>query len=212
MKCPKCGADNPESAEYCSLCMEQLRTPGPEVQQGVGRAAPGDLYIAPGEWRGDAETLRPAVSKVVESKMRQWRTKLVIYGLIAVAIIVWLVLSFTLWGNPSPAKRSQQLFDTVNARNEESFTDLFQPKEKDAAARLYDDIVFYLGEGGRYENVKLDVEVANAYDAASFVISGDIVTAGGSSRAIGSEDNLMITLENHGGRWYIVSNGTILIP
>jgi len=212
MKCPKCGADNPESAEYCSLCTEKLQRLGPEARQGMGSAAPGDLYIAPGEWRGDAETLRPAVSKVVETKMKQWRIKLVVYGVIAAVLITWLVLSFTVWGNPSPAKRSMQLFDTVNGRNEEAFLDLFEEKEKDAATRLYDNIVSYLGEGGKYENIKLEVEVANAYDAASFVISGDVVTGGGSSRSISSADNLIINLENHNGRWYIISNETIVIP
>jgi uncharacterized membrane protein YvbJ len=212
MKCPKCGADNPESAEFCSLCMERLQKTGTETEQHQPSAAPGDLYIAPGEWRGDAEALRPAVSRVVETKMKRFRVKLIIFGVIIAVIIIWLVLSFTVWGNPSPAKRSMQLFDAVNARNEEAFIGLFEEKNGATAERLYADIVFYLGENGRYENIKLEVEVANAYDAASFVENGNIVTGGGSTRSISSADNLIITLENHGGRWYIVPIGTSVIP
>jgi uncharacterized membrane protein YvbJ len=212
MKCPKCGADNPESAEFCSLCMENLRQQVTGTKQRRTSAAPGDLYVAPGEWRGDAETLRPKVSKVVEAKVKKFRVKLMIYGALIAIIIIWLVLSFTVWGNPSPAKRSMQLFDAVNSRNEEAFVGLFEEKNADTAKRLYADIVSYLGESGRYENIKLEVEVANVYEAASFVESGNIVTGGGSTRSISSADNLMINLENHSGRWYIVPIGTSVIP
>lgn len=211
MKCPKCGADNPANAEYCSLCMEKLQRVDSTTGL-VGRGgAPGDQYIAPGEWRGDADILHTSVSKVVETKVKKWRIKLAVYGMIIAVIIIWLVLSFTVWGNPSPAKRSMQLFDVLNARDQEAFVGLFEDKYRSVAEQLYNDVVIYLGTGGRYENIKLDVVEATVYDAASYVESGNIVT-GGSSVSISSMDNLVITLENHYGKWYVVPKGTNLIP
>jgi len=213
MKCPKCGADNPDSAEFCSLCTEKLlRLDSGRTQQGGSGGAPGDLYIAPGEWRGDADVLRTSVSKVVETKVKKWRIRLVVYGTIIAVVVTWLVLSFTVWENPSPAKRSMQLFDVVNTRDEEAFLDLFEEKYRTTAEDLYNDIVNYLGQGGSYEDIKLDVVEATVYDAASYVESCNIVIGGGSSVSIGLNDNLVITLENHNGIWYIVPKGTNLTP
>ncbi|MBN2026225.1 MAG: zinc ribbon domain-containing protein [Actinobacteria bacterium] len=212
MKCPKCGAENPDSAEYCSLCMEKLLKLDSGIQQSGKSGAPGDLYIAPGEWRGDADVLRTSVSKVVETKVKKWRVRLAIYGVIILLVVIWLVLSFTMWGNPSPGKASTQLLDTINARNQEGFVALFEDKYKDTATNLYEQIVTYLGTGGRYENIDMDVVEASVYDAASYIESGNIVIGGGSSVSISSLDNLVITLENHYGKWYVVPKGTNLIP
>lgn len=212
MKCPKCGADNPESAEFCSLCMEKLQR---KTQAGSGRgpaAAPGDLYVAPGEWRGDADFLRPTISRGVETKVKRFRERLIIYGVIVTAIIVWLVLSFTVWGNPSPGEKSMQLFDAVNSRDAEAFIELFEEEDRIAAEDIYSDVASYLGASGEYEGIKLDVEVADAYSAASYIEGGNITTDSGSSVGISTTDNLVIMLENQGGKWYVVPPGTNLIP
>ncbi len=212
MKCPKCGADNPESAEYCSLCMEKLLSAtATGAQRGPGAAA-GDLYIAPGEWRGDADLLRPAVSKAVKTKVKRFRVRLIVYGVIAVAIAAWLVLSFTVWANPSPGERSMQLFEAINAGDSDAFVALFGENERSAAEDLYGDIASYLGPGGRYENIQLDVVAADAYDAASYVEGGSIAKGGGTAIAISASDNMMIKLENHAGRWFVVRLGTRLVP
>ena len=212
MKCPKCGADNPESAEFCSLCMEKLQRETPASPGRGPAAAPGDLYVAPGEWRGDADALRPTVSKVVETKVKRFRERLVIYGVIVAAIVIWLVLSFTVWGNPSPSKRSMQLFDAVNTRDTEAFMELFEEEDRIAAEDIYGDITSYLGASGEYQDIRLDVEVADAYSAASYVEGGNITRSGGSSIGISTADNLVIMLENHGGKWYVVPLGTNLVP
>jgi len=192
--------------------MERLRQAGVETPQRGYDTAPGDLYVAPGEWRGDAEALRPSVSKVVKTKVKRFRLRLAVYGAIVAAVVIWLVLSFTVWGNPSAAKRSMQLIDAVNARNSEAFVGLFEEKHRPAAEVLYNDLTSYLGANGEYEGVKLDVEVASVYDAASYLESGTIARGGGSSVSISGSDNLVIILENHNGRWYVVPSGTDLIP
>jgi hypothetical protein len=211
MKCPKCGAENPESAEYCSLCMEKLLSDGATAPRRKASTAPGDTYHAPGEWRGDAETLRPEVSRIVVEKVRRYRVRLAIYGVIIAMIIIWLVLSFTVWGNPSPGDRSMQLIDAVNARNEEAFLDLFQEQNRAAAGELYDRVTSFLGSTGSYD-VKLDVDKQNNYEAVSYLASGTIVIGGGSTRDVSRSDNLRIVMENRKGRWYIVPLGTDIIP
>ncbi len=212
MKCPKCGADNPDGAEFCNLCMERLIPTGAPATRHDRLGAPGDVYTAPGEWRGDAEALRPEVSKVVVSKVRRFRLKLAVYGTIVALIIIWLVLSLTLWGNPSPGKRASQFIDAVNDREEEVFTGLFQEKDRTAAESLYDRIMAYLASRGTYEGLELKLFQQSEYDAVSYIDAGTIQNGGGSPREITSSDNLMIVMENHKGAWYVVPEGTKLVP
>lgn len=212
MRCPKCGADNPDSAKFCSLCMEDLAQAGKPIHQRMPGGAPGDVYLAPGEWRGDAETLRPAVSKVVVAKVHRFRVKITIYSIVIAIIVAWLILSFTVWGNPSPGERAMQLIDAVNARNEEAFLDLFQEISRPAAEDIYARLVSYLGSTGRYDDVKLEVDRDNNYDAISHIESCTIQTGGGSLRSVSRSDNLMIVMENRKGKWYIVTTGTDIIP
>jgi len=215
MKCSKCGADNPESAEYCSLCLERLQAPGagayPPYQP--GRAPVPGTYVAPGEWRGDAEALSPTVSKVMDKKLKRFRLKLVVYGLFLAMVAAWLVVSFTVWGNPSPGKRSMQLIEALNNRDLESFEALILPEARAEGEKLYQDTAYFLGEKGKYVNLKLDVSQANDYDARSFPESGSIEFSGTRpSISISGSDKLVIVLESHKGKWYVNPRGTVLTP
>ncbi len=212
MKCQKCGAENHESAQFCSLCMEPLQGGGSEAPRRKPDVIPGGSYVAPGEWRGDAEILSPTVSKVVETKVRRFRIRLAVYGLVVLLIAAWLVLSFTVWGNPSPGRVSSRLIEAINARDPDAFVELFKEKDRAVAEDLYARITSYIGSSGRYENIKLDVDKPNNYDAYSYIDSGNIAAGAGGSISISRSDNLMITLYNQGGRWYVVSKGTDLIP
>lgn len=211
MKCVKCGADNPESAEFCSLCMEKLQQGGAAAPQHRPSVVPGDSYLAPGEWRGDTETLSPTVSKVVADKVMRFRLKMAIYGIIIALLIAWLVLSVTLWGNPSPGKTSMQLIDAVNARDPETFVHLFLEQNQAAAEDLYASIISYIGSSGKYEDITLDVDQPDNYDAYSY-LDGGTISAAASATSISRSDNLKIALENRGGKWYVTPNGTDLIP
>jgi hypothetical protein len=211
LKCKKCGADNPDSAEFCSLCMERIREPG-EAGFPARHAAPDESYVAPGEWRGDAEILRPTMSKVVQDKVRKFRSKMVVYGIIIVLIIAWLVLSFTVWGNPSPGARSNQLIDAINNRNPDAYLSLFQEKDIASAKVMYSELEAYLGGAGSYTGVKLKVDQPDVYDARSYLEGGTIELMSGRSISITRADNLMIVLENHGGKWFVVPEGTNLVP
>ena len=215
MKCPKCGADNPEGAEYCSLCLEKLQGPatGAYPSYQPDRAPVPGTYVAPGEWRGDAEALRPTVSKVVEEKVKKFRGKLIIYGFILAVVVAWLVVSFTVFGNPSPGETSMQMIEAINARDLERFSELILPGNRGEGERLYKETVYYLGENGRYANLRLDVAQDDNYDARSYVEGGSI-ELGGSTPAmtLRRSDNLVIILENHKGKWYVNPRATDLIP
>lgn len=211
MKCPKCGADNPEQAQFCTLCMEKIDQPVVYGTDRMPQEVSGDKYLAPGEWRGDRDSLHPAVSEKVVSKLRRFRLRMAFYAVIVAAIVTWLVLSFTVWGNPSAGERSMQFIGALNDRNPDVFITLFEERNRAAAEDIYARTVSYLGGGGRYEKVKLDVEKQSEYNAVSFIASATL-TSDGSSREVSRSDNLMIVLENHEGRWYVVPGGTDVIP
>ncbi|MEW6554999.1 MAG: zinc ribbon domain-containing protein [Actinomycetota bacterium] len=212
MKCPKCGADNPESAEFCSLCMERISQPGGAERSRISVSSPGGTYTAPGEWRGDAEVLRPEVSRVVVEKVHRYRIKLAVYGVVIALIVTWLVLSFTVWGNPDPGQRTMKLFGAVNARDEGAFVGQFQEQDSEAARTMYSRVVSYLGDSGSYSGLELDVVRDNDYDAVSYIEGGTVQAGGGYERALERSDGLMVVMENHKGVWYVIPTGTDLIP
>jgi len=215
MKCPKCGADNPEGAPYCSLCLQQLApsSPGPGGSTQQEQPAPRESYVAPGEWRGEAGLAKPHTSEAIESRVRQfrWKTAL-IAGLIAI-VVLWIVLSFTVWGNPTPGDRSMQLIHALNDRDFESFNEVIIPDRRTDSEKLYDDFIYFLGTDGTFTDIKLDVIQDNEYDARSHVVGGKVLMRGSSEPVdITEADNLIIILENHKGTWYVVPRGTVLIP
>lgn len=216
MECPKCGADNPEGAEYCSLCLDKLPVRRPSHDQ-TGTPAAGtpvrtDSYVAPGEWRGDAELLRPAASKVVESKMRRLYIRLGIYGFMALGAIVWLVLSLTVWGNPSPEKQAARLLEAVNARNKAAFDELILPENQPAGEVLYKEVILVLGNDGRFEDVTFDVVQDDNYTARASIIGGVITSSIYGRIDLGETKKLVLVMENHKGKWYFNPRDSILSP
>ena len=210
MQCPKCGADNKESAEFCSLCMQRLRE-GPPAAAPTGAAGkpPGTPYVSPADWREGLETLSVPTGKRVEESARRFRRRMAIYGMILIAVVAWLALSFTVWRNPSPGKRSAQLIEAVNARSPDAFLELFQPQDQSAADDLYADILFYLGSTGKYVNIELGVVQDDVY---TYLESGTVIKGGDTTVSLSRSDNLVIALENRRGSWYVVPRGTDLIP
>jgi uncharacterized membrane protein YvbJ len=213
MKCPKCGAENADSAEFCSLCAERLEpmqeaAPSP---QRTGRP-PGETYIAPGEWRGEAEVLRPKVSKVVETKIRRFHWKLIAYTVIVAIVVVWLVLSFTVWGNPSAEEVSHKLIEAMNDRDPAAFVALFMDQDETEAQNMYYRVSTYLGSSGSYDDLGLSVEQPDNYEAYIYLESGTITTSGGSTVTISRSQNMIINLENQEGMWYVTPRGTDILP
>lgn len=214
MECPKCGADNVEDAEFCSLCLERLGSPGPSTVPSHGAEWPvrEDRYAAPGEWRGDPEALTPQVSKVVGKKVREFRIRLLVYAVIVAVVLVWIILSFTVWGNPSPGELSQQLLEALNRRDQSAFIALIVPESREAGAMLYNDGVKYLGEKGEYADIGFKVDEIDEYDAIAYVQSGSINGGSGGTVGLSPSSNLVIVMENHKGKWYVNPRGTWLLP
>jgi hypothetical protein len=215
MKCPKCGADNPEGAPYCSLCLQQLApsSPGPGGPTQPAQPAQREPYVAPGEWRGEAGLAKPHTSEVIESRARRFRWKTALIAGLLVIVVVWIVLSFTVLGNPTPGDRSMQLIEALNNRDFESFNEIIIPDRRADSEKLYDDFIYFLGTDGTFTDIKLDVVQDNQYDARSHVVGGKVLMRGSSEPVdITEADNLIIILENHKGTWYVIPRGTILIP
>ncbi|MDY6794275.1 MAG: zinc ribbon domain-containing protein [Actinomycetota bacterium] len=214
MKCPNCNAENLDGAEYCSLCLKRLQPPSPAgASDSTDVRATPETYVAPGEWRGGSTPLTAVTSQEVKKKVQRFRLKMAIYIIIIVIIVTWLILSFTLWGNPSAGDNSVKLLETLNSRNRESFVELSPPEMAGMAEDLYDKAIIYLGSSGKYLDIKLEVTEGDAYSARSKLVGGSIdFGSGGRSWEIDSGNNLVITLQNHGGKWYVDPYTTILIP
>jgi hypothetical protein len=210
MNCPSCGAENPDNADYCALCMQSLRT---QEQNEAHNLAPSEAssdkhtYVAPGEWRGDAETQNPATRKTINEKLKKHRLNVVIYVSIIFALTLWLVLSLTIWGNPSPGEKSMQLIDSINAKSLEGFNKVILPDKQSAGEDLYRSVVFFLGDNGSYSDINFDIEQDDVYTTRAYIKSGDV-----KGMSLDRSDNLVIILENKNGVWYVNPQGTVLIP
>ncbi|OFW68993.1 MAG: hypothetical protein A2V52_02430 [Actinobacteria bacterium RBG_19FT_COMBO_54_7] len=213
MQCPKCGAGNPEGSEYCSLCLEKLPTNKPDYNADTtGVPTRSGSYVAPGEWRGDAELLSPGVSSVVGRKMRMLYIKLAIYGVLALGLAVWLVLSLTLWCNPSPGKQAAKLIQALNSRDSSAFTQLVLPEAQIQGEALYKEIIVTLGSDGRFENVGFSVSQTDNYTARASISGGNITSGIYGPIDLGQFQNLVLVLENQQGKWYINPRDSILVP
>ena len=216
MKCPKCGADNPEGASYCSLCLQQLAptSPGPAAPTRPVQPAPSrDSYVAPGEWKGDAGLAKPYTSEAIETRAKRFRWKTVLIAGLLALVVIWIVLSFTVWGNPTAGDRSMQLIQALNNRDFESFEEVIIPDRRPESEELYNDLIYFLGTDGSFSDIKLDVVQDDAYDARSHIVGGKVVMRGSSEPVdITEADNLIIILENHKGTWYVQPRGTVLFP
>jgi hypothetical protein len=169
--------------------------------------------VAPGEWRGDAGLATPHTSVIIDERKRKFRWKTALFAGLAVLVLLWIVLSFTVWGNPTPEDRSMQLIQALNDRDFESFSDVIDPNERAESEDLYNDYLFYLGTSGNFSDVKFDVSQENDYDARSHIVSGTVLLRGASQPVgITEADNLIIILENHKGVWYVEPQGTMIIP
>lgn len=214
MICPNCGAENVEEAQFCNLCLQPLeRPPSPEGEiSQTPSFESGGRYASPSEWGRDVVPEKPVVSEKVEVKIKRFRARWAIYLVLAASLVAWLVLSFTVWGNPSPAKRARQLIDALNATDRSLFVSLFPEAQKGEAERLYDETARFLGQGGRFRNVILKAKQQDAYEAWVYVESGTVTSGDGSSEEIDPSDGLVIYLRSYGGKWWVQAAGTDLIP
>jgi zinc-ribbon domain len=211
MECPKCGAKNPDEAEYCSLCLDKL--PVTQSQPvGSGDTQP-HTYVSPSEWRGsDTELMAPGRSNVVERKIRRLYLRLIIYGVLVVCFAVWLTLSLTLWGNPSPGKQSAKLLEALNARDQAAFEALVLPDSRAEGQYIYDNTLLTLSSDGSFEDVKFKVTQPDNYTAQVAITGGAITSSIYGRIDLSQHSNLVLLFENHGGKWYFQPSGSTLTP
>lgn len=209
MICPQCGAENSDSAQFCNLCAAKLE---PLLRE-TGGGAPGERRrVAAGEWRGDEELLRTAPSKAAQKKMAVFRVKVAVVAVLVAAAVAWVVLSLTVWANPTPSKVSSRLIEALNERRRADFTALFPEEERASAGLMYDEITEALGAEGRYREVKFRVEKPDNYTAYCHLEGGSVILSGGSAVNIQPSQKLVVYLENHGGKWYAKTWQTSLVP
>jgi len=212
MICPSCGAENADQAEFCTLCLKPLEpvARAPEARGEPSRRS--GVYTAPGEWKADVvspgERLRPAARE----RIRHFRVRLAVYILLAAAVVVWLALSLTVWGNPQPGRRASQIVEALNAGEEERFVSFFKPSDAWGAREMFEELRDYLGGGGSFQDLKFRLDQEDPYTARVYIEGGTIHFADGDVRAIEPSDGLVIRLENRGGKWLGAVGGTDLAP
>jgi len=205
MICPQCGAENPDNAQFCTLCAAKLEPLLPESAPGERRR------VSAGEWRGeDLLVTRP--SKAVQKKMVAFRVKLTVASILVAAVVAWLVLSLTVWANPSPSKVSSKLIEALNDRSRADFASLFREEERASAESMYEGLIRELGAAGAYRDVKFRVVKPDNYTAYAHLESGSVTLGDGTVVNIQSSDNLVVYLESHGGKWYARTLQTRLLP
>lgn len=213
MICPACGAENTDNAEFCTLCLRKLEPPAVgEAIRGEARSRAGERYAAPGVWSPEVVAERGRLRPAARERIRYFRIRATIYGILVAALVAWFVLSLTVWGNPQPGKRASQVIEALNSGEEQRFVSLFLPSEADGAERMFQEIYDYLGGGGGFRDVRFRVEQEDNYTARVLLEGGTIHFASGEVRAIDPSDSLVIHLENRGGKWLASSAGTNLIP
>lgn len=210
MICPKCGAENADNAEFCTLCLQRLRPATGATGLDVRPADGG--YAAPGEWRPDVVSTGERMRPAARERIRHFRIRMAIYIAFAAVLVAWFVLSLTVWGNPQPGKRAFQIIEAINAQDEGRFVSLFHPTSASGAERIFDEVSDYLGGGGSFLDLELRVEQEDPYTARVFLEKGNIRFANGEVMTIEPSDGLVIRMENRGGKWLAAAAGTDLIP
>ncbi len=214
MICPNCGAENSEEAQFCNLCLQPLeRPPSPERETSETTSPEhGGRFFSPGEWGRDVVPKTPVVSARAEKRVKRLRLRWAVYVALAASLVAWLVLSFTVWGNPSPAKRARQLIDALNAKDKALFVSLFPEAQEGDAERLYQEAVGFLGQGGGYQKVSLKVEQHDPYEAWVYLEGGTVTSSDGTKEDIDPSDGLVVHLQSYGGKWRVHAPGTDLVP
>lgn len=211
MICPACGAENADHAEFCTLCLKPLEPVARIPEAGGETSRRSGIYTAPGEWKADVVSAGERFRPAARERIRRFRVRQSVYVFLAAAVVAWLALSLTVWGNPQPGKRASQIMEALNAGDEERFVSLFQTSDAWGAREMFEEIRGYLA-GGSFRDLKFRLEQEDPYAARVYIEGGAVHFADGDVRAIEPSDGLVILLENRGGKWLAAVGGTELIP
>ncbi len=233
MRCPKCGKENPEDAGYCDSCLTNLKIlkrgyEADEGQAGLGgpvqeaaRPAPYQQpvvsapagYHSPSEWREVAprEALRPA-AKAAGRRLGGVKLDWAIYGGLALALMLSLLLMVLFWGNPMPSEVADSFIKAANNKDAGAMLKhVYSPSPADEAR--VNDIAGRIGEGGGFSDLKYRVDETDQYFATVYITQGKYSPGGtGFAKDITEEDRLSLAMENHEGHWYVNVVSSRLLP
>ncbi len=212
MDCPQCGMQNPDSAEFCSLCYTKLagravpagpRPETPAMPEGAAAA-----YRSPSEWHGELAKPDIPPEELVEHRVRNMKIRNFIFAFFVLAIIVGVVLMFTVWGNPGPQQILKNYLTAVTAGNETEALSLMLPGN-DLANSQAVAAAIAAGAGMKLEDLKMKLERTDQDAAKITLVGGWITPAGQTARSeITESDNFSFKLDMQKGRWYVdPSNG-----
>ncbi len=216
MRCPECGNENTEDAEFCSLCYAGLKGRKGPATTSV-RRAPGEAtgkeggYQSPSEWRGELVKAEISPEDEVGRRIRNFKIRNLIFAFFVVAIIVAVVLMLTVWGNPSPQKVLKSYLTAITAGNEAQALEWMLPG--DAALNTQSvDAAIAEAQGVKVEDLKIKVTRTDQ-DTTKAILTGGWITPanGGERHQITEGDNLSFTLHMSKGRWYMDPQSEIVI-
>lgn len=216
MRCPECGNENPEDAEFCSLCYSGLKGPGGPAPSSVKPAPRQETrseggYQSPSEWRGELVKTEIPPEGEVGRRIRNFKIRNIVFAFFILAIIVAIVLMLTVWGNPSPQQVLKNYLNAITTGNEEQALQWMLPGDTAVNTQSVDAAIAD-AEGVMLEDLKIKVNRTDQ-DVVKATLTGGWITPanGGERRQITEGDNLTFRLLMSKGRWYMDPENEIVI-
>jgi hypothetical protein len=208
LRCPWCGELVPDEAPVCHRCGNKLK----EVEEEEGFPATSPGIAAHGDWRAVARAR--AVLATPTRRRRTWRYGIapVFYGALVAAIALWIGLSLTIWGNPSPVDRAKLLLQALERGDEEAFLTCFQEEDLERGRELWEKARLEYGPGAAFRESEFRVESDDGYEAVLLLEKAMVEGGKLSGRELSRQDNIVLFWENHGGSWYLDPNRSRITP
>lgn len=197
MKCPECGSENPDGAKYCSNCLANL-------VMGASSYNVPQQQAAPSEWRGRAQVQREDLTRRIEKKSHRVMVEWFVYGGILLVLAVTLLLSVTIWGNPTPTEVASGFMQALNDKDAEAMKEyVYLPQDTGVDAAI-NELLRRIGPEGSFNNLTYSSTETNYYSATADLTGGTFSPGGtGLDVEIDPSRKLYIGLENHEGHWYV---------
>lgn len=218
MKCPVCGAENPDDSKYCSKCLTNLTGEQGEYSQAgsvYGEAAGGARggYGSPSEWRGTSSASRSDITRKYEEKTRRAKVDLIIYGVVTLVFLLAIILSLTIWGNKTPTEVATGFMTALNERDIDAMSEYVMGSENEANIQKMQKMIERVGEDGSFEDLQYSSEEIDYYSAVVELTGGTYNPAGTALiRRIDESSRLYIALKSQKGHWYVDLDKTFVFP
>ncbi len=218
MRCPVCGAENPDDSKYCSKCLTNLTGESGEYSQAgsvYGESAGGTQggYGSLSEWRGISSAQRPDITRKNEEIARKAKVDLAIYGIVMLVLAIAIVLSLTIWENKSPTQVAEGFMSALNNKDIDAMSEYVWGSDNTATQQKMQKMIDRIGTDGSFQGMVYSSEEFDYYTAVVHLQGGTYTPSGTSlDKQISESSKLYISLESQNGHWYVDIDNTFVFP